>query len=112
MGDATAMAREAMIAYLRSGELKPPRPVASAPGPEAARAGFLTTNIEEGSLFLKCTAGDHYRLEWPKQPPAPAADSAPQAVPNRRRALPPGDYTLTGYRVVRRDARAVEWFIS
>jgi hypothetical protein len=28
------------------------------------------------------------------------------------RALPPGPYTLTGYRIGRRDAQGAEWFLS
>src|SRR5262249_29701872 len=56
--------------------------------------------------------GEHYRLEWPQAQPAPSADPADRARSDRRRALPPGEYTLTGYRVVRRDAKSVEWFLS
>jgi hypothetical protein len=104
MGGATAKAREAMIAFLKRGELKPPRAVATAPGKEATGVGFLTSCFDEGSLFLASTSGEYYRLEWqnPTLPPRP----------DRRRALPPGEYTLTGYRVLRRDAKGAEWFLS
>lgn len=112
MGGATGTAREAMIVFLKSGELKPPRAVASAPGKEATGAGFLAASFAEGTLFLTSSAGEHYRLEWPKPGPPPAAGRAPPPAADRRRALPPGEYTLTGYRVLRRDAKGVEWFLS
>jgi hypothetical protein len=112
MCGATDKAREAMIAFLKSGELKAPRAVVTAPGKEAAGVGFLTASFAEGTLFLKSAAGEHYRLEWPKRPQAPSTGPATRAVPDRRRALPPGEYTLTGYRIVRRDAKGVEWFLS
>jgi hypothetical protein len=105
-------ARAAMIAFLKSGELEPPHPVTVAPRKEATGIGFLTASFDEGTLFLKGSTGEHYRLEWPRIQRAPAADPARKEVSDRRRALPPGEYTLTGYRVVRRDAKAVEWFLS
>src|SRR5438093_7733229 len=111
MGAVTDTAREAMIAFLKSGELKPPRAVVTAPGKEARGRGFLTTHFE-GTLFLTSTTGDQYRLEWPRLQPGPSADPVPNAMLDRRRALPPGEYTLTGYRVLRPDAKAVEWFLS
>lgn len=112
MCGAAEKAREALIAFLKTDELKPPRAVVAAPNKEAAAAGFLTASFAEGTLFLKSARGEHYRLEWPKEQRKPSAEPTPKAAPDRRRALPPGEYILTGYRVVRRDAKEVEWFIS
>ena len=110
MCGATDKAREALLTLLKSGKLQPPRPVAVAPGKDIARAGFLIPSFTEGTLFLKRSSGEHYRLEWPEQPTS--GDPGAKAAPDRRRALPPGEYTLTCYRVARRDAKEVEWFIS
>jgi hypothetical protein len=112
MAGAAATAREAMISFLKSGELKAPRAVAAPPDNKVAGAGFVTASFAEGALFLKNAMGEHYRLEWAKEPRTSAAGSAPKDVADRRRALPPGEYTLTCYRVVRRDAQGGEWFIS
>lgn len=111
MAAANDKAREAMIAFLKGGELKPPRAVAAAPEKDAGGVGFVTTNFGEGTLFLTSTTGKHYRLEWPKLELLPSTDRA-KPMPDRRRALPPGEYTLTCYRVLRRDAKGTEWFIS
>ncbi len=105
-------AGEAMIAFLHGGGLQPPRAVKSAPGKEDAASGFFTTSFEEGTLFLTSSTGEHYRLEWPTATRAPSADRTPPPRPDRRRALPPGDYRLTGYRILRRDAKGALWFLS
>ena len=112
MCGATEKAREAMLAFLKTGKLQPPRAVAVPPGKDVAQAGFLIPSFKEGTLFLKSTSGKHYRLEWPKEELPTSGDSGTKAAPDRRRALPAGEYTLTCYRVVRRDAKKVEWFIS
>ena len=41
-----------------------------------------------------------YRLKWNRD------------EQNRRRALPVGRYSITGYRVVRKDEKGVPWFVS
>lgn len=101
-----------MIAFLKKGELKPPQAVAAAPARDAVGVGFLTPGFEQGTFFLKNTKGDYFRLEWLKEERAPKSDSGTSAAPDRRRALPPGEYTLTTYRLIRRDDRDTEWFIS
>jgi hypothetical protein len=112
MGAANDMAREAMIAFLKGGALKPPCAVVSGPRKEDAAAGFLTASFEEGTLFLASSSGEHYRLEWPTPSLVSPTDRASKPMADRRRALPPGEYTLTCYRILRRDARGVEWLIS
>jgi hypothetical protein len=104
MAGAADKAREAMIAFLKSGEVKPPTAVTRAPGKDAGAAGLITPGFEEGTLFLKNAAGHVFRLEWGKE------DG--KTSPDRRRALPAGEYSLTGYRLVRRDAKGVEWFLG
>ena len=73
----------------------------TAPPAKEPGGGSVVVNFEEGSLFLKNGAGEYFRLEWAKGAPA-----------DRRRALPAGDYTLTHYRIVRRDEKGSEWFIA
>jgi hypothetical protein len=89
-----------LIQFLKSGVLKPPQAVTDAPPPNARHVGFIVPNFDEGSLLLKNAQGQFFRLSWEKK------------TENRRRALPPGDYHLMGYRIVRRDAKGDEWFIS
>lgn len=71
-----------------------------APPQNANNVGFIVPNFDEGSLLLKNAHGQFFRLSWEKK------------TENRRRALPPGNYSLMGYRIVRRDAKGDEWFIS
>src|SRR5262245_17489525 len=101
MGGATARDREALMTFLKTSGLKPPLAVTAAPGKETAAAGFVTADFEEGTLFLASSTGRHYPLEW-----------ARSKLPAARRALPPGEYTLTGYRIARRDTNGAEWFLS
>jgi len=51
-------------------------------------------------LFLKGPQKKVYRLEWK------SSDK------DRRRALPPGPYTITGYRLARTDEHGKKWFLS
>ena len=51
-------------------------------------------------MFLKGPQKKVYRLEWK------SSDK------DRRRALPPGPYTITGYRLSRQDKHGKEWFLS
>jgi hypothetical protein len=74
-------------------------PAAADPG-GGGRRGFVESDLGEGELFL---AGAHhrvYRLAWIA------------GEKDRRRALPPGTYKLTGYRLVRADREGTRWFIS
>lgn len=89
-----------MIQFLKSGALKPPQAVTDAPPQNANNVGFIVPNFDEGSLLLKNAHGQFFRLSWEKK------------TENRRRALPPGSYSLMGYRIVRRDAKGDEWFVS
>lgn len=79
--------------------------MSAAPKAPAADVGFITPGFEQGALFLKNTAGSFYRLEW-------SAQAASGEAADRRRAVPAGEYTLTGYRVIRRDKAGTIWFIS
>ena len=106
MGHADNKAREAMIAFLKSGALQAPRVVSTAPSKAADRVGFITPGFDEGTLFLKSAASEHYRLEWAGK----AGESG--AAADRRRAVPAGEYALVGYRIIRRDAQGTTWFIS
>ncbi len=60
----------------------------------------MRSNVRDGSLFLKNASGEVTRLAW-------KAGKAGEL-----RALPPGNYTLVGYRIVRKDDEGVNWFIS
>lgn len=65
-------------------------------------------SFSEGTLLLKDKDSSWFRLEWPQQRP----DASGAAASDRWRALPAGEYTLVSYRLVRRDGKGVEWFIS
>ncbi len=74
-------------------------------------------SFEEGSLVLKDADGRYFRLSWER--PEESADGSgkeeEQADGGRvdpRRALPPGSYTLTSYRIIRRDEDRRQWFLS
>ena len=51
-------------------------------------------------MFLRGSKREVYRLEWK------AGDK------DRRRPLPPGLYTITGYRLSRQDKHGEKWFLS
>lgn len=51
-------------------------------------------------MFLRGPKREVYRLEWK------ARDK------DRRRSLPPGLYTITGYRLSRQDKHGEKWFLS
>ena len=61
--------------------------------------------------MLKDTDGRHVRLSWengrPKNKGAKKKDSE-----GRLRALKPGTYTITNYRILRDDKQGKPWFIS
>ena len=69
------------------------------------KVGYVTWSLGagspgEGELFLRGPRHQRYRLKWKK------------ADKDRRRALPVGRYTITGYRIVRKDKNDVPWFVS
>ena len=90
-----------MIKYLSSGAVKPPTAVTPRLPAKPAAAGFVLPGFERGSLILKNQHGEYFRLSW-------EGDRARK----ERLALPAGTYTLTGYRLIRRDTDGKEWFLS
>jgi hypothetical protein len=89
-----------MIAFLKTDELPRPTRVTAPPANDDPKSGLLTATVEEGSLLLKNDDGAFYRLGWKK-------DDA-----DRRRALPPGEYTMVSYNLSCRDKEGKEWFIG
>ena len=89
-----------MIAFLKSDALPRPKRVTTPPAARDDRSGILTATFAEGSVLLKDKDGTFYRLGWKK------ADA------DRRRALPAGDYVMTGYTLVRPDGQGKEWFLG
>lgn len=95
------------MAFLKSGALQGPRAVTAPPAKNEEQAGFVKPGFEEGSLLLKNKDGAFFRLVWQNK-----EDGTPGTVADDlRRALLPGDYTLTGYTIVRRDDQKKEWFL-
>lgn len=64
--------------------------------------GYVVPSFKRGSLVAKDGHGRQYRLSW----------EADQASAERRRALPPGQYTVSNYRISRQDRAGNEWFVS
>ena len=91
----------ALIKYLSSGAVKPPTSVTSAPKSRTAAFGFIVPDFTLGSLLLKNEHGHFYRLSWEGERDG-----------KKPRALPPGSYTLTGYRLIRKDSEGRQWFVS
>lgn len=96
------------MAFLKSGALQGPRAVTTPPAKNEDQAGFVKPSFEEGSLLLKNKDGAFFRLVWQKKE---SGSPAATVANDQRRALPPGDYTLTGYTIVRRDDQKKEWFL-
>ncbi|MEE3181394.1 MAG: hypothetical protein VX288_05745 [Planctomycetota bacterium] len=69
-------------------------------GQDAGETGYVTSTITDGELFLRGPKNRVYRLEW-----KPGAG-------HQRLALPPGHYTITGYRIARTDKQGKRWFLS
>lgn len=102
----------ALIEFLESGVLQVPRAVTAAKSDGTDQVGFIATSFEEGSLMLKDSSGEYVRLEWPKAERGRGRTAKSPTAADRRRPVPPGTYTLTGYRIVRRDDKGREWFIA
>ncbi len=62
--------------------------------------GYVTADVGEGELFLRGPHHRVYRLKWKHN------------EQDRRRALPVGRYSITGYRLARKDEKGVPWFVS
>ncbi len=110
--------------FLASGVLKPPkslhRPVKAA----GTGRGKLLPTFKRGVVLLRNGRGVVFRVGWePITKPAKGTSSRtskhvspkiPRPEPGglTARSLDAGVYTLTGYRLIRRDKRGVTWFIS
>ena len=70
----------------------------------------MTPSFRRGSLFVKNAAGETIRLAW--EPVRGDETKKPARDKGARRALRPGTYKLTGYRILRRDDTGQEWFVS
>lgn len=105
----------ALIQFLSSGQLKPPRAITTTAKRDDPNVGFVVPSFEQGSLTLKDAKGQYVRLSWEggqrKQGTA-KKKSVKGDSDDRLRALAPGVYTVTGYRILRRDKRGRSWFIS
>ncbi|MCH8042919.1 MAG: hypothetical protein IID44_04295 [Planctomycetes bacterium] len=99
----------ALVEFLKSGQLKPPRAVTVAAKKDSRGVGFVVPSFRRGSLMLKDADGRMVRLSWEdaEKKKAKKADA-----PDQRRALAPGTYTLIGYRILRTDKEGKPWFIS
>ncbi len=73
---------------------------------------MILPGFDEGSLFLSDDRDHHFRLYWGEQKPNDSTASAVTKTDERLRALPAGKYTLTEYRIVRRDSQGRRWFIA
>lgn len=93
----------ALIDYLKKGELPVPQAITAPPPKDAGPRGLVTPTFDEGSLLVKNHHDKYFRLVWPKESDPKSAD--------RRRALEPGSYKLTGYHFARRDKEGKEWFL-
>lgn len=94
-----------MVEFLRGQTIEPPRAVAGAPEAGDVQSGFVVPSFERGSLVLRDERGKFHRLAWEPREGSREPDE-------RRRALAPGKYVLTGYRIVRNDARGTTWHVS
>jgi hypothetical protein len=91
-----------LIAFLKTNTLPRPQAVTTAPTEGDRRTGFLRPRFDEGSVLLRHSDGTFHRLEW----------SAEKEQTDRRRALPPGEYTVASYWIVRRDAQGDVWYLA
>jgi hypothetical protein len=85
--------------------LEAPRAVAAPPAEGEREAAVVTPSFAEGSLLLRGSDGKVVRLAWePREGGAMPSD--------RRRAVPPGEYALIGYRIVERARDGKVWHVS
>lgn len=101
----------ALIEFFKAGVLETPRAITTAANRDTDEVGFVAPSFDEGALVLKNESGEYFRLEWPRTDRA-ASKKTDRPVAVVRRPLPPGKYTMTNYRVARRDKDGREWFIS
>ena len=69
-------------------------------GKDGRKTGYVASTITDGELFLRGPENRMYRLEWKSN------------AEQQRLALPPGHYTITGYRIARTDKQGKKWFLS
>ena len=69
-------------------------------GKISRETGYVASTIADGELFLRGPENRMYRLEWKSKDE------------QQRLALPPGHYTITGYRIARTDKQGKKWFLS
>ena len=110
--------------FLASGALKPPRSIHAVSKTKVAGRGQLTPTFKRGVVLLRDTRGTVYRVGW-----EPITGPAGRGVPATRkrsaanggrsggrettsRSLTAGKYTITGYRLIRRDKRGATWVVS
>ena len=95
----------ALTRFLQKRTLPLPLAVTTPPAKDAAGDGFVTVDFPRGALFLRDAADKYHRLSWGEvEEDAAGADA--------RRALPPGAYVVTGYRIVKVDEAGKAWHVS
>ncbi len=77
---------------------------------DRATTGFVRPGFGQGSLFVKSGTGKIQRLAW--EPVDGGEGTTPDGREARLRAVPPGHYTVIGYRLVRMDDAGTEWILS
>jgi hypothetical protein len=93
-----------MIAFLKSDAVERPKLLDRPPSENLDHIGYLTSSLDDCSVVLKRQSdGRAFQLLWKK---------GSGGKDDRRRALPPGEYQITGYRIARRDTEGHDWFIS
>lgn len=96
------------MTYLEGKPLPVPEAVTEPPGPGDEEAATVSPDFETGELFLRRRTADRhhagplYRLAWLEG----------DEREDRRRALPPGEYELVGYRLFQRDEDERPWHVS
>jgi len=100
-----------LIEFFKTGVLESPRAIATAAHRDNEEVGFVAPSFDEGTIVLKNASDEFVRLEWPKTDRV-TAKKTDRPIATMRRPLPPGKYTVTNYRMVRRDHGGREWFIS
>jgi len=71
-------------------------------GQETEEVGYVILPEGVGAVLVKGADGQPWRLSW----------EGDDSSADRRRALPPGTYDVTGYRMIDRSREDAEWHIS
>ncbi len=110
--------------FLGSGALKPPKSVHVAARTGVSGHGRLLPTFKRGVVLFRNVQGGVFRVGWEpitRSDQAAALRGRKRVVPDRprpgragmtTRSLEAGEYTITGYRLIRRDKRGVTWFVS